>query len=68
MLVLAYLISMVATYARLSVLQDSWLGANVNGYFHLSGAGRRAIGLSFPLFWFLLLRWLWRFWVWTILL
>jgi hypothetical protein len=47
---------------------SSWEGAMVGGEVVLSWAGETARFLSNPLFLFLVLRWLWRFMVWTALL
>jgi len=65
---LAYAASLTGVITTLSVLDYSWLGSSVEGSRHLNFAGWWALLVSFPLFWFLLLRWLWRFMVWTVLL
>lgn len=57
-----------ALYLHLSVLQTSWIGSLADGAVRLSAAGWWTMLVSFPLFWFLLLRWLWRFVVWAMLL
>lgn len=67
-LVVAYAATLLGVANHLSVLQTSWLGSLVDGNTQLTLAGWWALLVSFPLFWFLLLRWLWRFAVWSILL
>lgn len=57
-----------ALHMHLSVLQTTWIGSLADGQVRLSAAGWWTALVSFPLFWFLLLRWLWRFVVWTMLL
>lgn len=68
LLVLAYVAPLYPVYELLSVLPHSWLGSQIDGQIRLSPAGWWALLVSFPLMWFLMLRWLWRFVVWTILL
>lgn len=57
----------IATYT-VELAQSSWEGAVVGEAVVLSWAGETARFLSTPLFAFLVLRWLWRFVVWGILL
>ncbi|MDQ3774151.1 MAG: hypothetical protein M3461_07200 [Pseudomonadota bacterium] len=64
----AYVASVSGGFYSLSLLQESWLGTLVDGHARFSAAGWWILLVSLPLFWFLLLRWLWRFVVWTRLL
>ncbi len=64
----AYVVSASGAFHSLSLLQESWLGSLVDGHARFSAAGWWILLVSLPLFWFLLLRWLWRFVVWTRLL
>jgi hypothetical protein len=65
---LAYAASANGVFLFISQIPDSWLASSIEGNFRLSPAGWWALLVSYPLFWFLLLRWLWRFVVWTRLL
>jgi hypothetical protein len=67
-LALAYAISVKGVLVYIAVLHESWPIHLVDGRMHLSPAGWWTLLISQPLFWFLLLRWLWRFVVWTMLL
>jgi hypothetical protein len=65
----AFAVSAAAIHTNLEVLRTSWLGAGpADSSAALSPAGWWAMLVSYPLFWFLLLRWIWRFIVWAILL
>ena len=55
-------------YAALGSGTTSWMMHTENGRQMLSGAGYWAIFISIPLFQFFLLRWLWRYIVWMLLL
>ena len=68
MLVLAYVAAAIGVTAQLSLVESSWLGTLAGGDLSFTLAGWWIVLVSLPLFWFLLLRWLWRFVVWTILL
>ena len=59
--------SLVARYA-VALAGSSWEGTAVAGEVVLSWAGETARFVSNPLFLFLVLRWIWRFLVWTALL
>jgi hypothetical protein len=50
------------------VTASGWEGSVADGSVSLSWAGRAALLLSYPLFLFLFLRWIWRFLVWAALL
>ncbi|MFH0351147.1 MAG: hypothetical protein ACHBMF_04325 [Chromatiales bacterium] len=64
----AYVASASGGFRSMSLLQVSWLGSLVDGYVRFSPAGWWILLVRVPLFWFLLLLWLWRFVVWTRLL
>ncbi len=66
--VLAYAATFVGAYAGAAAHASSWLTAGAPGAEHLSVAGWYVALVSGPLFWFLLLRWLWRHLVWALLL
>lgn len=68
LLLLAFIASIFGVYNYLSVGGATWIGSMQNEHIRLSMAGWWALCISFPLFWFLVLRWLWRFVVWTQLL
>jgi len=68
LLFLAYVASIAGVITNISVLQTSWLGSSLDGDIQLTLAAWWAILVAYPIFWFLLLRWLWRFIAWTILL
>ena len=59
--------SLTARYA-VALAGSSWEGAVIAGEVVLSWAGETARFVSNPLFLFLVLRWIWRFLVWTALL
>jgi hypothetical protein len=65
---LAYVASVNGVFLFAAQFPDAWLGGRIDGHFRLSPAGWWAVLVSYPLFWFLLLRWFWRFVVWTRLL
>jgi len=46
----------------------TWFGGLEGGGLHLTLAGWWTLAIALPLFWFLLLRWLWRFVAWGLLL
>ncbi len=60
-LVLAFIISFASVGLGVATLGSSWMGRLVDGGMVLSLAGWWSLLVSFPLFWFLVLRWLWRF-------
>ena len=68
MLVVAFAWSGLATTYAVDVVKSGWEGRLVAGTDILSWAGETARFVSGPLFLFLVLRWLWRFVVWTQLL
>lgn len=67
-LVLALAWSSIMVPLVVELAGSSWEGVWVNGQVELSWAGEAARFLSNPLFLFLVLRWLWWFVVWTVLL
>lgn len=65
----AVLITMAAAELKLGGDPSAWLAQpGPDGAAHLSLAGWWVVVVSVPLFWFLLLRWLWRHLVWGLLL
>ncbi|MEA3275316.1 MAG: hypothetical protein U9Q81_08540 [Pseudomonadota bacterium] len=58
----------VSTHLTVDLVGSGWEGREVGGDVLLSWAGEAARFLSTPLFLFLVLRWIWRFLVWTALL
>ena len=69
MLVLAYAIAWVwMHYAAGQVQGGSWAGQVVDGRLQPSWAGGWALAITVPLYAFLLLRWLWRFGCWALML
>jgi hypothetical protein len=67
-LIVAYALAVVSTGHGLQLLGASWTGSYVAGEYSLTAAGWWQLLVSLPLFFFLVLRWLWRFTVWTRLL
>jgi hypothetical protein len=68
-LALAILIAVSAARLKLDADPSLWLAQPaVDGTRHLTIAGWWCVAVSAPLFWFLLLRWLWRHLVWGLLL
>lgn len=67
-LIVAYGVSLTSFMAYSSVIEDSWLAHDVGGRVEFAAAGWWALLVSLPLFWFLFLRWIWRFIVWARLL
>lgn len=68
-LVIAMLISISAALAHLRNPQASWfLAVDAAGGGNLTLAGWYTVLVAAPLFWFLMLRWLWRHLVWGLLL
>jgi hypothetical protein len=65
MLAAAYALAGAAVFRALTLNPESWMGSDAHA---LSPAGLFSLAVSIPLFWFLVLRWFWRFAVWTILL
>jgi len=59
-LALALLMSAAAVLAHLKLDHGSWMGRLAQGHLQLSLGGVWVLLVSFPLFWFLLWRWLWR--------
>ncbi len=68
MLIAAYALAVVSTAHGLQLVGASWTGSYVAGEYSLTAAGWWQLLVSLPLFFFLVLRWLWRFVVWTRLL
>jgi hypothetical protein len=68
MLCVSYAVSVASLFLQVTELRDSWIGTLVDGRIRISSAGWWALLVSMPLFWFLALRWLWRFVVLTLLL
>ena len=67
-LMIALVASGATTSYAVSIAGVSWEGVVVDGGVVLSWAGNAARFVSNPLFLFLVLRWLWRFFVWAVLL
>jgi hypothetical protein len=67
-LAVALLVSGLSARYAAAIAGSSWEGAAVAGGVALSWAGSAAALVSNPLFLFLVLRWIWRFVVWTVLL
>lgn len=65
---MAFMVSAIVLWTRIDIAQQSWRGAIFAGHLDISLAGWWELLVSLPLFWFLGLRWLWRFVVWTRLL
>jgi hypothetical protein len=68
LLIVAFAASFNGAQIYLSTLGDSWFGTRVDGATELTLAGWWAVLVSLPFLWFLMLRWIYRFFVWTILL
>lgn len=68
LLVIAFALSLNGAMVYLSEFGDSWFGSLVDGKKAISWAGWWTLAVSLPLFWFLVLRWFWRFIVWSVLL
>ena len=70
LIVIATTISFVktGTYSGLHSATDSWMATTKDGIKSLTAAGYWAVIISLPFFQFLLLRWLWRYFVWVLLL
>ncbi|MDP2827251.1 MAG: hypothetical protein Q8O37_01460 [Sulfuricellaceae bacterium] len=67
-LLVAVVWSALSTQYAVEIARSSWEGAVIAGGVSLSWAGEAGRFLSNPLFLFLVLRWFWRFLVWTVLL
>lgn len=68
-LAVAVLLALVAAELKVTADPSVWLAqADAAGVRHLTPAGWWCVAVSVPLFWFLLLRWLWRHLVWALLL
>ncbi|MCG6941496.1 MAG: hypothetical protein LJE69_09625 [Thiohalocapsa sp.] len=67
-LLLALAWSAAAAQLIVDLSGSSWEGRVMDGHAVLSWAGLTAACISTPLFLFLVLRWIWRFAVWTVLL
>jgi hypothetical protein len=68
-LALAVLLAVAAARLRLDADPSLWLAQPAaDGARRLTAAGWWCVAVSLPLFWFLLLRWLWRHLVWALLL
>ena len=67
-LVLAFAVSIAAAAAMPGIDNHAWLHHATPGGPRLTAAGWWVMLVSNPLFWFLLLRWLWRHLVWALLL
>lgn len=65
---IAYGASVHGLFLQVSELDRSWIGNLVDGHTQLSFAGWWMLLVSLPLFWFLVLRWFWRFAILTRLL
>lgn len=68
LLVIAFALSLNAAMVYLSTFGHSWFGSLVDGNRTMSWAGWWTLTVSLPLFWFLVLRWLWRLIIWSVLL
>lgn len=69
MLALSYVLAYAWIDAGLvRIPTGTWFGRLVDGAFQLNLAGWWIMLVALPLFWFLLLRWLWRFGIWGLLL
>jgi hypothetical protein len=68
-LALAFLLPVAGAELKLDADPSQWLArADAAGARHLTAAGWWCVLVSVPLFWFLVLRWLWRHLVWALLL
>ena len=67
-LALGYLVSLGAVLTLDTRSEVSWLVTGAPGALQLTLAGWWVVLISGPVFWFLLLRWLWRHLVWALLL
>jgi len=68
MLVAAVTWSVAIAYYTVTLSGTSWEGSVVDGTPFLSWSGYAASFVSNPFFLFLVLRWIWRFFIWTLLL
>ncbi|MDO6443608.1 MULTISPECIES: hypothetical protein [unclassified Marinobacter] len=68
LLILAFVASVNGAQIYLSTMGDSWFGAVIDGSLQLTLAGWWGVLVSLPFVWFLMLRWIYRFSVWTVLL
>jgi hypothetical protein len=69
MLLLAYAMSWLwLNHAATQATGDSWVGPVVDGHWQPSWAGGWVLWVTAPLYGFLLLRWLWRFGCWALML
>lgn len=69
MLLLAYAVSWLWLHHAVAQAEaGSWAGRVADGRLQLSWAGWWALGVTAPLYGFLLLRWLWRFGCWALML
>jgi hypothetical protein len=66
--VAAYVLSYATIKGSQRIVPEPWLGTFQDGVLHLSLAGWWCLLISAPLFFFLLVRWIWRFIVWAGLL
>jgi hypothetical protein len=67
-LVVAYALSYLMVRANQTIAPESWLSTLQDGAVRLSLAGWWCLLISTPLFFFLLVRWVWRFVVWGLFL
>jgi hypothetical protein len=67
-LVVAYVLSYLMVRANQTIAPESWLSTLQDGAVRLSLAGWWCLLISTPLFFFLLVRWVWRFVVWGLFL
>jgi hypothetical protein len=67
-LVVAYALSYAMIKGNQAIAPQSWLSTLQDGAAHLSLAGWWCLLISAPLFFFLLVRWVWRFVVWGLFL
>lgn len=68
LLAISFVIAVAAGYVNIRSQGSAWFGELTGDGVKLTLAGWWALLISLPLFWFLVLRWLWRFVAWTILL
>jgi hypothetical protein len=69
-IVVIYTISLVKTssFGELQSGAQSWMAVSQEGLLNLTFAGQWAVFVSIPIFQFLFFRWIWRYFVWVLLL
>ena len=69
-IVVIYTISLVKTssFGELQRGTNSWMAVSQGGRLNLTLAGQWAVFISIPIFQFLFFRWIWRYFVWILLL